>query len=452
MYCLVCHEKISRWRRLKTGSQFCCDEHLEQHKAESVHRLLEYQQAKPAHPDEDPIHRLGLMGAGPPVVEEPRRVMDLQPFVLMDVRRFNPERTTNLWLFQDQSAISPRPRLPLSLQTLTLWDPSRAAPVVSRRAPDPLASLLKALPTTTVGPFAVDLHLLDPGVPPVAVRSPWGGQRLIGDGRVVWQPSLAHPGGVTACRNTGYTQPVERLAPLAVQMALGAPSVEVAGSHLQICSVAPAVCLAPPGVLDRTALVPMRGRAASFRELASRLCEPESQPWRPPHLGAWPDQPARPAPMPAGPPPRNLTGVVQSPRVARAPVFTTLPPVPEAEAMAPALLLSPRIRDRVESSRTASAEARAPARHLESPARLLLPPQPVVLNPMPADQAGVWPSPIDPRQAEVENHPAVHRNDRLFPAAGPHMPDALLYITDSRTSIRVQDVPDLLGGYYQART
>ena len=48
MYCLLCHQKISRWRRMKTSSQFCCDEHAEQHKREAMGRLMEYAPAAPS--------------------------------------------------------------------------------------------------------------------------------------------------------------------------------------------------------------------------------------------------------------------------------------------------------------------------------------------------------------------------------------------------------------------
>ncbi|MBI3694901.1 MAG: hypothetical protein HY238_08690 [Acidobacteria bacterium] len=322
MYCLLCHEKISRWRRLKTGSDFCCDEHLEQYKREAVGRLLEYHETKSSQPAEDPIHRLGLIGVGPPVVEEPRRPMELQSFAVMEVRRYNPERDTNLWLFHDGSAISPRPRLPLSLDPLTLWDPSRAAraglstlvappppPVISRRVPDPLASLLKAHPATTAGPVWVDLRLLDPGLPRLSARSLWEGPRLAGNGRAVRQPTLEHRGGLLArVAGVGSARPVEDFLSVVVPTPAGSPSLGVAGSHLQICSATPAICLVPPGVLEQAAFVPARRQAAGFRELAAALRERESQPWRPAELRAGSNRPAYTVRMPGAPQQAGLAG------------------------------------------------------------------------------------------------------------------------------------------------
>jgi hypothetical protein len=40
MFCLLCHEKISRLRAWRTKSEFCCDEHAEIYKRQTLERLL----------------------------------------------------------------------------------------------------------------------------------------------------------------------------------------------------------------------------------------------------------------------------------------------------------------------------------------------------------------------------------------------------------------------------
>src|SRR2546427_224718 len=87
MHCLVCHAKISRWRRLKTSSQFCCDEHFEQHKREAVGRLLESSQPASDLGSEDPIHRLtAITQAEYPNGETPRE-WKVQSFMEVAIRR-----------------------------------------------------------------------------------------------------------------------------------------------------------------------------------------------------------------------------------------------------------------------------------------------------------------------------------------------------------------------------
>ena len=93
MDCLLCHRKIPHWRRLKTGSDFCSDEHLEQHKRETFGRLMEYREPSPSHSAEDPIHRLDLMDKGVLAHDQPRREWQLRPFVAVEVRRYSLGRT-----------------------------------------------------------------------------------------------------------------------------------------------------------------------------------------------------------------------------------------------------------------------------------------------------------------------------------------------------------------------
>jgi hypothetical protein len=40
MFCLLCHEKVSRLRAWRTKSEFCCDEHAEIYKRQTLERLL----------------------------------------------------------------------------------------------------------------------------------------------------------------------------------------------------------------------------------------------------------------------------------------------------------------------------------------------------------------------------------------------------------------------------
>lgn len=49
MFCLLCHEKISRLRAWRTKSEFCCDEHAEIYKRQTLERLLtDHDNTKPA--------------------------------------------------------------------------------------------------------------------------------------------------------------------------------------------------------------------------------------------------------------------------------------------------------------------------------------------------------------------------------------------------------------------
>ena len=40
MQCLLCHKRISRFRVWKTKSEFCCDEHADTYKKQTLDRLL----------------------------------------------------------------------------------------------------------------------------------------------------------------------------------------------------------------------------------------------------------------------------------------------------------------------------------------------------------------------------------------------------------------------------
>jgi hypothetical protein len=54
MYCLLCHEKISRLRAWRTKSEFCCDEHAEIYKRQTLERLLTDQEGGEA-PEAPPL-------------------------------------------------------------------------------------------------------------------------------------------------------------------------------------------------------------------------------------------------------------------------------------------------------------------------------------------------------------------------------------------------------------
>jgi hypothetical protein len=66
MFCLLCHEKISRLRAWRTKSEFCCDEHAEIYKRQTLERLLtDHENTKPgeapplpvdtSQPDKSPV-------------------------------------------------------------------------------------------------------------------------------------------------------------------------------------------------------------------------------------------------------------------------------------------------------------------------------------------------------------------------------------------------------------
>ena len=86
MYCLLCHAKISRWRRLKTSSEFCCEEHAEQYKQETVGRLLEYA-AQTSNWLEDPIHRLSMIAGGEGSLGTADHDWQMQEFVTLTPRQ-----------------------------------------------------------------------------------------------------------------------------------------------------------------------------------------------------------------------------------------------------------------------------------------------------------------------------------------------------------------------------
>jgi hypothetical protein len=161
MDCLFCHGKIPRWRRLKTSSQFCCDEHAEQHKNETVNRLLEYSDARPAHGAEDPIHRLALIGSETPIEERPAPQWQLAPFSTLELRRHLPT-VANRLAAPGHCLAEPQTPSVLVLPTLQLWQ--KAAPVRAA-APAPRVESRTSLPELGLAePVWIDPRLLDPGI------------------------------------------------------------------------------------------------------------------------------------------------------------------------------------------------------------------------------------------------------------------------------------------------
>ena len=121
MYCLVCHAKISRWRRMKTSSEFCCEEHAEQYKKETVGRLLEYAEPPHASGPIDPIHRLAIL-AGEKAPAEEEASWQIQEFLSPKLRH----QTSPRIRVAAASPAAPRLHRPGSggLQPRKIWNPS----------------------------------------------------------------------------------------------------------------------------------------------------------------------------------------------------------------------------------------------------------------------------------------------------------------------------------------
>jgi hypothetical protein len=176
MYCLLCHQKITRWRRLKTHSQFCCDEHAEQHKRETMGRLLEY--GPPAadvpaqpHEDDDPIHRLAAVTGHYQVQPENSSTMEMAPFAEVHMRRYSAPRHLLRPDLPGQEILKPRVRLGPKLQPLEMWNWAAPPPVAPRpvavAAPTPRAKPPAAVPVPAPRPteltpaFLVELPPLE---------------------------------------------------------------------------------------------------------------------------------------------------------------------------------------------------------------------------------------------------------------------------------------------------
>jgi hypothetical protein len=65
MFCLLCHEKISRLRAWRTKSEFCCDEHAEIYKRQTLERLLtDHEHGKPGEAPPLPVETSASPAAG----------------------------------------------------------------------------------------------------------------------------------------------------------------------------------------------------------------------------------------------------------------------------------------------------------------------------------------------------------------------------------------------------
>ncbi len=184
MYCLLCHQKITRWRRLKTHSQFCCDEHAEQHKRETMGRLLDY--GPPAsevpaqpHEDDDPIHRLAAVTGHYQMQPETSTKAEMASFAEIHMRRYSAPRHLLRPDLPGQEILRPRVKLGPKPQPLEMWNWAAPAPVAPRpvavAAPTPRAKPPAAVPVPAPRPteltpaFLVELQPLE-----------WDGHSLAG--------------------------------------------------------------------------------------------------------------------------------------------------------------------------------------------------------------------------------------------------------------------------------
>jgi hypothetical protein len=142
MYCLLCRRKISGWKRMMRNSQFCCDEHREQHKKETLGRLLEYDQALPAH-SEDPIHRLHTITSDVLPESGARAGWQLQPFVEIEARRFKLGRSPLSPAGAQQPLLSCRLQYAPPPSPLNLWNHEAQA---AAARPDPCGRCIPQVP------------------------------------------------------------------------------------------------------------------------------------------------------------------------------------------------------------------------------------------------------------------------------------------------------------------
>jgi hypothetical protein len=215
MYCLLCHQKISRWRRLKTGSQYCCEEHAEQHKREAMGRLLEYEQpATPHTHEEDLIHRLSVITSGiqPPAQSAPE--WQMQPFIEVAIRRYSAPRKQLRPALPGQEHIPPRLRLPPRPKPLELWTGG------ARSA------------STVPSPAVIRAH---PATPPVT-RSPWHAPA---------RPASAGPSRLAAKRPATPAAAPSRSAPLP-----SIPAPPVAVPMLPLESGVFVLAMGPPDLVN----------------------------------------------------------------------------------------------------------------------------------------------------------------------------------------------------------
>ena len=158
---------------MKTGSDFCCDEHADQHKTAVMGRLMEYQAPSLSpRPGEDPIHRLAVLAGHAPELETATLGWQIQPLAAIELRRQTPIQAP-AWMGLE-GALSPA----LGLSCSTVLQPWRTSPAIaaaSLRAADPSwQQPLAELMTTDLAAVErnIRMNLRQPPPLRVAVEAP----------------------------------------------------------------------------------------------------------------------------------------------------------------------------------------------------------------------------------------------------------------------------------------
>ncbi|HYL05311.1 MAG TPA: hypothetical protein VE075_04690, partial [Thermoanaerobaculia bacterium] len=397
MDCLLCHKKIPSWRRMTTGSEFCCEEHAQQHNSETVDRLLEYEQESAGLPVEDPIHRLAALGGVQLLGQEEQREWQLQLPIWIDPRRFSPAKTRLQQLSREDALLSPRPHFPPLPAPRLVWNP--AAPSVARPAARPAAGPPKQEPPPAVLETPAPAVWLWPAMHPTPAagyrpaasafsmlalhgqrivvapsrlrpvqparmaaasgvsRLDFGPQRIADPpgARLFAMPRLARAasailepvpaGSGSGVRPSGWggVRPAQHFVPVAVPVAAGAAA---AGglAYAEIQSVAPVEWSAAPAC-ESIAFASLQKQAAAFSQLAPSAHPLQPQPWRAAEIEIGPDRLVRRFWLPAPPPARRWNGLAAEPAPAPpAAQSSILTPVISAELLVAALSLAPAIR------------------------------------------------------------------------------------------------------------
>src|SRR5262249_21510180 len=284
MHCLLCHEKIPRMRRLKKWD-FCCDEHMEQYKQETLKRLLEYGAPQRFPAADDPIHHLEVLTNEPDETttppQRPVSAWQLQPFTDIDLQRYAPVWAPASALLATR-LLSPRHSFSFSAASLAGDSKLVRRPRVGRAAILPGPSLIARGPQFA-SPFRPRPRPVCPGL---VVSS--------GAASLAAAPTA---GLRTVTAASGW-------APVGIPLAVASIDMEAADPDVR--SAPPLLASNVPDGFESVQFATPRKNALTFRRLVSPLRDHRVERWQPAQAALWPNPAGARVHFPASCSARNL--------------------------------------------------------------------------------------------------------------------------------------------------